>query len=252
MGAPMLAALRGAGFEAQGFDVQEKPEGWISSDPTLFALGLATLVVVVPGQREVEDLLFGNQNFVKAPNLERIIFCTTLSPRYLRALVARLPDHVSLIDASVYGTSVSAQTASLTFLLGCEVNELEPTERMFRAMGKTIHHVGPFSAGMQAKALDNLLTATHIAMARLVLDWADKTGIDQEIMFDVAKDAAYLNTVLANGSAAEFIQRISGNEDALATLVDDISTAMEIAPHGAKGALPGAIRDAVSRLAKAS
>ena len=57
---------------------------------------------------QTDAVLFGAQNFSAIPSLTRIIICSTLSPRYVRDLRARVPSHITLIDAPMSGAQVKA------------------------------------------------------------------------------------------------------------------------------------------------
>ena len=171
MGQPMLAALRSMGLRAKGFDVLEKDSDWITTDSARFGNDLRTLISVVRDIDQTEDVLFGAQNFVAtAPKLERIIISSTLSPRYVRDLRARIPEHIVMIDAPMSGAQIAAERAELSFMLGGENTDLDDAQMIFASMGSHFHRMGPFGAGMQAKVLNNLLAASHTAMTRMVLD----------------------------------------------------------------------------------
>ena len=120
MGAGMLAALRRAGFDAKGFDVRP-PAGFgtlaphVTDEPAAFTQGLRTLLTVVRDIAQTDDVLFGAQGFAATPGLERIIVCSTLSPRYVLSLRDRVPARITLIDAPMSG----AQIAQLRLFENC-------------------------------------------------------------------------------------------------------------------------------------
>lgn len=99
MGAPMLAALRAAGVPARGYDVLPMDTSHITDAIAVFSEDLDTLITVVRDIDETEAVLFGDQNFAAIPSLIRIIICSTLSPRYVASLRARIPALIALIDA---------------------------------------------------------------------------------------------------------------------------------------------------------
>ena len=84
MGGPMLAALRRAGHDAQGFDLRPPAEFGalapaMTDDADRFAAHLETLFIVVRDIPQTESVLFGAQGFVtRAPNLSRVVVCSTL------------------------------------------------------------------------------------------------------------------------------------------------------------------------------
>lgn len=170
MGRPMLASLRSMGLRAKGFDVVDRGSDWITSDATRFSAELNTLITVVRDVDQTEDVLFAAQGFVNtAPKLERVIICSTLSPRYVRALRARMASHITLIDAPMSGSQIAAERSELSFMLGGDDRDLDEAQMLFASMGKHFHRMGAFGSGMQAKVLNNMLAASHTAMTRMVL-----------------------------------------------------------------------------------
>ena len=135
MGAPMLKALRAADLPARGYDIVPMDSPHITDDIAVFSEDLDTLITVVRDIDQTEALLFGEQNLAAIPSLIRIIICSTLSPRYVRDLRARIPSHIALIDAPMSGAQIAAQEARLSFMLGGDVDDLDAAQPLFSAMG---------------------------------------------------------------------------------------------------------------------
>ena len=125
VGAPMLAALRDAGFAARGFDVVAKTQPYITQDRDDVFHKLRRLITVVRDIAQTDDVLFGAQNLIAtARHLSTVIISSTLSPRYVRALRERIPAHITLIDAPMSGAAVAAEEARLSFMLGGEPQDI--------------------------------------------------------------------------------------------------------------------------------
>lgn len=253
MGAGMLAALRRAGFDARGFDVRPPHEfgalaPHMTDNPEAFANGLHTLITVVRDQPQTEDVLLGAQNFAAAPALRRVILCSTLSPRYIRALPPRLPAHLALIDAPMSGAQIAADQARLSFMLGGARPDLDAAQPLFDAMGAHFHRMGPFGAGMQAKVLNNLLAASHTAMTRLALDWAGTAGLDRGALLNLIATSSGQNWFASGFEAIEFARDGHAPGNTIGILVKDVQSALDAAPPGADTALPRAVQTAIRAL----
>ncbi|WP_082181919.1 NAD(P)-dependent oxidoreductase [Aestuariivita boseongensis] len=253
MGAPMLAALRKAGFDAKGFDIRPSCEfgplePHVTNNAAEFAQNLGTLITVVRDIAQTDDVLFGAQNFTSANSLKRIIICSTLSPRYVRALRDQIPDHITLIDAPMSGAQIAAEEARLSFMLGGEPAEIEDCNPIFAAMGTHFHKMGPFGAGMQAKVLNNLLAASNTAMTRLVLDWADQAGLDETALLNLIHTSSGQNWFASNFNDIEFARDGLAPDNTIAILVKDVASALDAAPEGADTALPETVQAAISKL----
>jgi 3-hydroxyisobutyrate dehydrogenase-like beta-hydroxyacid dehydrogenase len=233
MGKPMLAALRNMGMRAKGFDIVDKGSDWITTDDTRFRADLRTLITVVRDIDQTEDVLFGAQNFVgTAPKLDRIIISSTLSPRYVRELRARIPNLITLIDAPMSGAQIAAERAELSFMLGGVSSELDDAQMIFAAMGKHFHRMGSFGSGMQAKVLNNMLAASHTAMTRMVLDWADDAGLDELALLALIHTSSGQNWLASGFNDIEFSRDGHEANNTIGILVKDVASAIDAAPEG--------------------
>jgi len=248
MGRPMLAALRNAGLPARGYDVVPMDSPHITDDIAVFSEDLDTLITVVRDIEQTEQVLFGNQNFAAIPSLIRIIISSTLSPRYVRSLRARIPSHIALIDAPMSGAAIAAQEARLSFMLGGDTTDLDAAQPLFNAMGKHFHRMGEFGAGMQAKVLNNLLAASNTAMTRLVLDWADDAGLDTSALLDLIHTSSGQNWFASGFNSIEFARDGHAEGNTIAILVKDIASALDAAPEGADTTLPETVQHTIKTL----
>ena len=242
MGEPMLQALRDAGRAAVGLDVVQKDSPWIGQDPEFFSAGLETLFIVVRDTFQVEALLFGSQSILRrASDLQRIVLCSTVSPRFVRALEERLPRQVTLIDAPMSGADVAAWERSLTFMMGgsrADIDELMP---LLKAMGTQFFHMGPLGTGMQAKVLNNVLAASHTAVTRLVLDWAADSRMDEARLLEVIENSSGQNWFASGFDVIEFSGDGHRADNTIGILVKDVAAAIDAAPRGADTALAQAL-----------
>ena len=238
MGQPMLRALRDGGSGAIGFDIVEKDPAWITNDAQHFASTLETLFVVVPDEAQVRELLFDGQKLVqRSANLSRIVLCSTISPRAIPDLTARLPNHIALIDAPMAGSERSAQNRNLTFMLGgtnADIDELTP---LLVSMGDVIHRMGPLGAGMTAKAISNLVIASNTAVTRFVFDWADSSGLDRQKLSSLINETSGQDRFTSNFRADASLKDGDGCVHTIDALVKDLAAAIDAAPKGADLAL---------------
>lgn len=243
MGFGMLANLRKAGLHAKGFDV--RPLDGIETDINAFAQDLTTVFTVVRDTIETDALLFDIQGLVrKADKLQRIVISSTLSPKYVKGLRARVPDAITLIDAPMSGAQVKADAGTLTFMTGGATAEIMPA---LQAMGREIHDMGAFGAGMTAKVLNNLLAASSTAMTRLVLDWADVEDVDEERLLALIGTASGQNWLASGFDEIEFARDGYAADNSIGILFKDVASALDIAPNG-KTELPLAVQTAIRGL----
>ncbi|WP_254448945.1 NAD(P)-dependent oxidoreductase [Thalassococcus sp. S3] len=220
----------------------------VTNDPAHFAAGLQTLITVVRDEEQTEEVLFKAQGFAAAPRLETIILCSTLSPQYVRALPVRVARHISLIDAPMSGAQIAAEEARLSFMLGGAAGLLDRHQPLFDAMGAHFHRMGAYGAGMQAKVLNNLLAASNTAMTRLVLDWAEASGIEERALLDLIQTSSGQNWFASHFDDIEFARDGYAPDNSISILVKDIASALDAAPPDADIALPKTIQTAILNL----
>lgn len=253
----MLAALRRAGFDARGFDIRPPSEygdlsGAMTDDPDAFSPGLRHLFTVVRDIPQTEDVLFSDQAFLtRAPDLESVIICSTLSPRYTRDLRARVPDHIRLIDAPMSGAQIAAENARLSFMLGGAEEDLDHLHPAFTAMGAHFHRMGPFGMGMQAKVLNNMLAAAHTALTRQVLDWAAEAGLDQKRFLDLVHTSSGQNWFASGFDDIEFARDGYAEDNSIGILVKDVESALDALPESADTRIPEALKTVLATLKSA-
>lgn len=254
MGLGMARAMAAAGMDVTGFDVRPASEfgdfaGRMVADPGEFAADRQVIVSVVRDVAQTEALLFDDQAVLsKAPELRYLVISSTLSPRWFAGLRARVPGDVSLVDAPMSGAQVAADEARLSFMLGGEDAALDALDPLFRAMGKSIHRMGPSGAGMAAKVLNNFVAAASVTATRQVLDWAGPLGLDPRRLLAMMADSSGQTWFGSNFDVIEFACDGCASDNSLGILKKDVASCLDaIDPEEHEG-LPNAILDAVAGL----
>lgn len=249
MGAPMLDALLEGGVKATGFDVIDKNVAHITTDSRSFAVRLETLFSVVRDAHQTDALLFDDQDLIAAaPHLSRVFICSTVSPRYIETLRQRMPDHIALIDAPMSGAQVGAIDRTLSFMLGGNDQDIRDAIPLLALMGQHFHHMGPLGSGMQAKVLNNLLAASHTAMTRLVLDWADVAGLDHGKLLNLIETSSGQNWLASGFDTIEFAKHGHERDNSIGIIAKDVVAALDAAPPHADTRLPELLKSALESL----
>lgn len=193
MGLPMAECLRAAGFDVWGHDVRSVDEFGafaprMIADAGAFAARCDIVLSVVRDGQQTENLCFGEQGILRRetrPDL--FVTCSTLSPRAVTDLAARMPTGVEFADAPMSGAPYRAAKGTLTFMVGgaeATVGRLMP---LFQAMGDGIHHLGPVGAGMTCKVLNNFVGVVGVVAVRKALASAQTLGLDRRRLLDVMR-----------------------------------------------------------------
>lgn len=254
MGFGMARAMASAGIDVTGFDIRPIDDfgefaNRMVMDPASFAADREAILTVVRDIAQTEALLFEDQAILsKAPRLKYLVICSTLSPRYLTDLAARVPGHIRLIDAPMSGAQVAADEARLSFMLGGADADLDALDPLFRAMGTRIHRMGGPGAGMTAKVLNNFVAGTATLAVRQALDWADELGVDQKRLLALMHDSSGQTWFGSNFEMIEFARHGYDAENTIGIFKKDLESCLDAVDPASRAGLPEAAVAAMAAL----
>jgi len=254
MGAPMARALIRAGFDVAGLDVLPADSfadlAPLMTDAASFAAGRRIVLSVVRDAAETEELLFDDQALItRQPSaIDTLLICSTLSPRYVAELRARIPQSIALVDAPMSGASVSAEEARLSFMLGGSPHDLERLQPLFDAMGDKFHRMGPYGSGMTVKVLNNFCAASSTASTRMVLRWAAQLGVEEDSLLAVLNDSSGQNWFASNYERIEFARDGYAPGNTLGILAKDLESLLDALAQEEAAGLPDALINSVRNL----
>jgi 3-hydroxyisobutyrate dehydrogenase len=196
MGMPMIRNLLQANLSVTGFDlsplVADELKSEIHFDMATSAIDLTkkcdVIILMLPDSNIVDRLLWeGEDALAKAMNSKQtIIDMGSSDPVRSRANFDRLAHlGISFIDAPVSGGVRRAKDGSLSIMIGGLAPAVESVQPLFKAMGKTLVHVGAAGAGHAVKALNNYVSASGLLAVCEALVAAEKFGIDPYLVNQV-------------------------------------------------------------------
>jgi 3-hydroxyisobutyrate dehydrogenase len=106
-------------------------------------------------------------------------------PLRTRALAEQLESvGASLIDAPVSGGVRGAVNGTLTVMVGGDATLVESCRPLLETFGRVVH-VGDVGAGHAVKALNNLMSATHLWITGEAMVAGERFGLRPEVMLEV-------------------------------------------------------------------
>lgn len=156
---------------------------------SLHTLGAAHkyVLTVLPNAEIVREVVLGENGL--ATSMQRgsiLIEMTTSVPTVTQEIAAALDQSgVAMIDAPVSGGVKKAESGTLTIMVGGDEQVLNEALPILQCLGENIIHVGSIGAGHTAKAINNLITATTLAITSEALVLSVKMGVDAQKMLDV-------------------------------------------------------------------
>ena len=193
MGTPMAARLGAAGHTVVGFDVSEeardrlvKSGGTAASSATDAVADADVVILMLPNSSIVESVLAEQQLATALETTKPLIVDMSSSePLRTRKLAADLDAlGITLIDAPVSGGVSGAVNGKLTIMVGATDEQYATVEPLLSALGRTVH-AGAVGSGHAAKALNNLLSATHLWVTSEAILAGERFGIDPEVLLSI-------------------------------------------------------------------
>lgn len=192
MGTPMSGRLVQAGLAVHAFDLAPEARaragaaGAVTHDAAAGAARDAGVVILMlPNSAVVtsviDELLAAD---ALAPGAV-VIDMSSSEPAATRTLAARLgAAGVRFVDAPVSGGVKGATRGTLTIMTGGADADVAEVAPVLAPLGRTVH-AGPVGAGHAVKALNNLLSATHLWITSEAIEAGRRFGLDPAVMLEV-------------------------------------------------------------------
>lgn len=199
MGGPIARHLCAAGFHVSGFDVQPealqrlvKAGGHAAETAAGAATNADLLIVMVVNGEQAEAVLFGQGSAAAMPAGATVILSSTLPPAQAEAIAARLESMgLLMLDAPVSGGVTGAEAGTLTVIASGPDAAFDATGAAFRAFSSRVYRVGQRAGqGSTVKLVNQLLTATHIALTAEALALGTRAGVDPALLCEVVSNSA--------------------------------------------------------------
>ncbi|HJE61672.1 MAG TPA: NAD(P)-dependent oxidoreductase [Nocardiopsis listeri] len=188
MGAPMARLLSEAGYRVRGFDASgptDIPGVGNAATAAEAATGADVIILMLPDSTVVESVLR------EAGVLDALAPGTVLldmgssEPGRTRVLGPEVAGRdAAMVDAPVSGGVRGARAGTLTIMVGGDDGSVARVRPLLEVLGRQVRHVGPAGAGHALKAINNLLSATHLLVTSEALLAGAEFGLDTEVMLE--------------------------------------------------------------------
>jgi 3-hydroxyisobutyrate dehydrogenase len=189
MGTPMVRRLAAGGVSVRGHDAAPGVAEGLADvlTPVLSAAaateGAPVVILMLPDSGVVEKVVDGGLSDALAPGT-LLVDMSTSEPLRTRALAERVAERgVTLVDAPVSGGVAGARAGSLTIMVGGPDDAARRLTPLLALMGR-VRHVGGTGAGHALKALNNLLSASHLLATSEAILAGERFGLDPTAMLD--------------------------------------------------------------------
>jgi len=215
MGQGMVRNLLKAGFAVRVWNrTAAKAEPLVAEgaqmgvSPADVAANSDIIITCVSDTPDVEAVILGEDGVINgAQSGTLVIDCSTISPQATREIAAKLAEKgIKMLDAPVSGGSEGAAKGTLTIMVGGAAEDVERAMPVFKAMGKTITHIGATGAGQVVKLVNQVLVVGNcLAMCEALL-LAQAGGVDLQKTIDAISQGAAGSWMFTN-RAPQIIRR---------------------------------------------
>ena len=221
MGLPMLHSILSKNIDAKGYDIERKTtllnlgKNFVSSKKK-FLDDRNIIISVVRDASDTAELCQGNNGLFEQQSSKMLIIASTLSPKFIMDLKRMAPKNITIIDAPMSGSTIAANEATLTFMVGCEKVLFNYIEPLLELMGTRINHIGNYGSGMMVKVLNNFIAASSVASVRHVLHQAQKFELDIDALFKTIDTSSGQTWFGTNRADIEWFKEKFENDNTMA------------------------------------
>jgi 3-hydroxyisobutyrate dehydrogenase len=235
MGWPMAARLIGAGFDVAVIDaVPGRADAFVAqvggaaiADLPDAVKAADVVITMLPTSAHVVTVVDDIRGSLSAGKF--LIDMSSGAPAATQKIAADLDSlGVAVLDAPVSGGVLRAITGELAIMSGGDPAALDRVDPVLRAMGATIHRIGPVGSGQAMKALNNLVSAGGFLIAVEALVIGQQFGLDPAVMTDVLNASTGMNNTTQKKLKQFVLSRKFDSGFGLDLMVKDLSIALEV------------------------
>lgn len=207
MGGRMAAFLLEDGHELTVFDaLPEAMTGLaergarVASSPAAVADAAETVLVSLPTPDVVVDVVSGENGLLRGSGMSTFVdLSTTGAETAARVADALTAAGVAYVDAPVSGGVAGLEARSLAIMAAGDRAVFERVQPLLSSFGGNIFWVGPRPGqGQTAKLLNNLLSATAMAITSEALSFGMRAGLDPAILLSIFNAGSGRNTATSD------------------------------------------------------
>lgn len=211
----------------------EKLGAVIFKSPEQLAINYSYIITILPNVNIVKNVVLEKDGLLKGfHNESMLIDMTSSDPSVTKELSSVVIDKgYRMIDAPVSGGISKATDGTLTIMVGGEQGDFEEVRPLFECIGQNIIHVGDIGAGHTIKALNNMISATTLAVTGEALALGVKLGLDPSKMLEVINSSTGRSLSSEQKYPNQIIPRKFNGAFTLDLMVKDLTIAMNLADN---------------------
>lgn len=238
MGYQIAKKFLTSGYDVGVFDIDDQATTKLAKfgsktypTPAQLAEEYQYIISILPNGNIVKSIVLGEAGLLAGfHDGSMLIDMTSSDPlitKDLAVIIGQKGYH--MIDAPVSGGVRKAMDGTLTIIVGGERSSFLKIEPLLNTIGENIVHVGEIGAGHTMKALNNLISATTLAVTGEALALGIKQGLDPIKMLNVINSSTGRSLSSEQKFPEQIISRKFAGSFSLELMVKDLSIAMNMA-----------------------
>lgn len=261
MGAPIARRLLDGGHSLYVHDVAPEAVAALAADgatacssPAEVASHAETVFLSLPNASVVLAVVDGERGVFAGDRIRTVVDLSTIGPdsaRRLRELAEKAG--VSYLDAPVSGGPAGAAEGRLTVMAAGSAGCFQAAEPLLRTFGRVVLHVSDEPGhGQLTKVLNNLMSATAIAVTAEAVALGVKNGLDPAVLLDAVNASSGRNTASADKFPRCVLPRTFDFGFRLSLMAKDVSLCLQAAEDSRVPMLLGSTVHQLWEVAQAS
>jgi 3-hydroxyisobutyrate dehydrogenase-like beta-hydroxyacid dehydrogenase len=228
---------------ARGADVAHSPREVADAAEVVF--------VSLPNASIVREVALGDDGLAGGLRMRTYVDVSTTGPAMAEEVAATLTaEGVECVDAPVSGGPAGAEAGRLTFMIAGAAGAIERVRPLVDALAGTVFIVGDAPGQAQTvKVINNLVSATCIAITAEAAVLASKSGLDPAVVLDVVGASSGSNNAALDKFPKQVLTRRFAHGFRLELMAKDVRMCLEEGRRRAVPMLLGGTVDELWRLA---
>ncbi len=207
MGRGMARNLLKAGFDVSVWNRTSARMDELARDgakktvsPADLAEACDLIIICVSDTPDVQEVILGPEGVIHGVQAGALVIdMSTISPQTTRDIAGKLEAKgAGMLDAPISGGSEGAANGTLSIMIGGDSDQVERAMPAFKAMGKTITHVGSVGAGQTVKLVNQILVVSNMLGIAEAMLFAQAGGLDLRKTLDAVSQGAAGSWMLSN------------------------------------------------------
>jgi len=235
MGGPMARRLLEAGYGVTVYDTSEAAVAALeklgarrAESPAAVASAAEIVIGSLPTPPIVQAVALGPKGVIEGTQVKIFIDVSTTGSVYAKRIAEGLAKKgIVQVDAPVSGGVKGAENGTLAVMVSCSDEIYARVQAILAVIGKLFHVGKEPGQGQTMKLMNNLLSATAMAISSEAVVMGVKAGLDPQMIVDVINAGSGRNSATQDKIPRCVIPRTFDFGFALALLNKDVRLCME-------------------------